>query len=108
MLLLVVLREELVAPQKLLRSSLGEGGRQTPESLISVWEDQLGARRIYGAAFVDLPLNLYSGCFSPWTSILGKPSFLSPEGTLVRPGRAFSSCLRNGLRMIGMVAEQCC
>lgn len=34
--LLVVLRDELVCPQKLLRSSPGDGGRQTPESLISV------------------------------------------------------------------------
>jgi hypothetical protein len=31
-----VLRDELVWPQKLLRSSLGDGGKQTPESLISV------------------------------------------------------------------------
>ena len=36
MVLLVVLREELVWPQKLLRSSPGDGGKQTPESLISV------------------------------------------------------------------------
>lgn len=34
--LLVVLRDELVCPQKLLRSSPGDGGKQTPESLISV------------------------------------------------------------------------
>jgi hypothetical protein len=34
--LLVVLRDELVWPQKLLRSSPGDGGKQTPESLISV------------------------------------------------------------------------
>lgn len=31
----VVLRDELVWPQKLLRSSPGDGGRQMPESLIS-------------------------------------------------------------------------
>jgi hypothetical protein len=31
-----VLRDELVWPQKLLRSSPGDGGKQTPESLISV------------------------------------------------------------------------
>ena len=33
--LLVVLRDELVWPQKLLRSSPGDGGKQMPESLIS-------------------------------------------------------------------------
>ena len=36
-MVLVVLRDELVWPQKLLRSSPGDGGKQTPESLISVW-----------------------------------------------------------------------
>ena len=35
-LLVVVLRDELVWPQKLLRSSPGDGGKQMPESLISV------------------------------------------------------------------------
>jgi hypothetical protein len=34
-LVLVVLRDELVWPQKLLRSSPGDGGKQMPESLIS-------------------------------------------------------------------------
>ena len=36
--LLVVLRDELVWPQKLLRSSPGDGGKQMPESLISEHE----------------------------------------------------------------------
>jgi len=36
--LLVVLREEFVWPQKLLRSSPGDGGKHTPESLISIWK----------------------------------------------------------------------
>lgn len=55
----------------------------------------------------DIPLSLYSvSCFSPKSIDFGGVVALgfSVTGAL---GRAFSSCLRKGLRMIGIVRSVC-
>lgn len=87
LVVVVVLRDEFVWPQKLLRSSPGDGGKQMPESLIS--------------------LNLYSAaCFSARSIDFGGAAvLLEVFSKMPEVGRAFSSCLRNGLRMMGIVAD---
>lgn len=53
------------------------------------------------------PLSLYSaGCFSLSTSEVGARPF-SRCSTPLLGGRTFSSCLRKGLRMMGMLKNQC-
>ena len=56
----------------------------------------------------DIPLSLYSvSCFSPKSIDFGGVVValgFSATGAL---GRAFSSCLRKGLRMIGIVRNVC-
>ena len=106
-LLVVVLRDELVWPQKLLRSSPGDGGKQMPESLISVdggrLANAMGKSRSRNGY---LPPNLYSAaCFSARSiDFGGAAALLEVFSTTPEVGRAFSSCLRNGLRMMGIVA----
>ena len=59
----------------------------------------------------NLPLSLYSvSCFSPRSIDFGGAEALVGFSTTVAFGRAFSSCLRNGLRMIGIVRGvwDCC
>lgn len=55
-------------------------------------------------AHCDLPLSLYSVlCLSPKSIDFG--GALGVFSTTPEVGRAFSSCLRNGLRMIGIVSN---
>jgi hypothetical protein len=59
----------------------------------------------------DLPLSLYSvSCFSPRSIDFGGAVALAGFSTTVAFGRAFSSCLRNGLRMMGIARSvwKCC
>lgn len=54
----------------------------------------------------DLPLSLYSVlCLSPKSIDFGGALGLEVFSTTPGVGRAFSSCLRNGLRMMGIVAS---
>lgn len=100
-LLLVVLREELVWPQKDLFSSMGEGGKQMPLSLISVCTVSL---RVESKIDVNLPLNLYSvASFSPESIDRPVKLLLRSGATLTADGRMFSSCFLKGLRTKGMV-----
>ena len=56
----------------------------------------------------DIPLSLYSVfCFSPRSIDFGGAVALAGFSTTVAFGRAFSSCLRNGLRMIGIMRDVC-
>jgi hypothetical protein len=59
----------------------------------------------------DLPLSLYSVfCFSTRSIDFGGAVALKGFSATPEAGRAFSSCLRNGLRMIGIVksVSVCC
>jgi hypothetical protein len=105
--LLVVLRDELVWPQKLLRSSPGDGGKQRPESLISEHGKWLAKSMLKRSRNGYLPLNLYSAaCFSARSiDFGGAVALLEVFSTMPEVGRAFSSCLRNGLRMMGILAN---
>ena len=102
LLLLVVLLDD-AAVQKPGRSG-GDGWTKTPLSLISIYSihgqlDHTPTRR--GAVRLrDSPLNWYStGAFSlTLTGLTGDP--LVCLSTPLLYGRAFSSCLRNGLRMM--------
>ena len=107
LLVVAVLRDELVWPQKLLRSSPGDGGKQTPESLIS---GRYVQRTCAGECIQcqdDLPLSLYSALLSSLKS-MDFGGALGVFSTTPEAGRAFSSCLRNGLRMMGIVAIAVC
>jgi hypothetical protein len=54
----------------------------------------------------DIPLSLYSvSCFSPKSIDFGGVVVALGFSATGGLGRAFSSCLRNGLRMIGIVCE---
>jgi hypothetical protein len=59
-----------------------------------------------------IPLNLYSAaCFSARSIDFGGAAvLLEVFSKMPEVGRAFSSCLRNGLRMMGIVADGllCC
>lgn len=56
----------------------------------------------------DVPLNLYSvSCFSPKSIDFGGVVVALGFSATVPLGRAFSSCLRKGLRMIGIVRRVC-
>ena len=56
----------------------------------------------------DVPLSLYSvSCFSPKSIDFGGVVVALGFSATVAFGRAFSSCLRNGLRMIGIVRNVC-
>lgn len=72
LLVVVVLRDEFVWPQKLLRSSVGDGGKQTPESLIS--------------ARISLKMSLSMRAHEPTAQfVLGRLLLL---GQIQRPARA--------------------
>jgi len=56
----------------------------------------------------DIPLSLYSvSCFSPKSIDFGGVVVALGFSATGGLGRAFSSCLRNGLRMIGIVRNVC-
>ena len=56
----------------------------------------------------DIPLNLYSvSCFSPKSIDFGGVVVALGFSATAALGRAFSSCLRNGLRMIGIARNVC-
>lgn len=100
----VVDREDVV-PQKLF-FSVGEGGRYTPESLISAIAIRARSRWVVLAAVLAVnahsPLSLYSTGSLSLISLVLLP-FFSPFSPTAAVGRTFSSCFRNGFRMIGMV-----
>lgn len=78
-----------------------------PESLISALDEmsQLTCLMVEELAQCDLPLSLYSVlCLSLRSIDFGGALGLEVFSTTPEVGRAFSSCLRNGLRMIGIVA----
>jgi hypothetical protein len=56
----------------------------------------------------DVPLSLYSvSCFSPRSIDFGGVVVALGFSATAALGRAFSSCLRKGLRMIGIVSSVC-
>lgn len=100
-----MLREEDVV-QNDLRSSVGEGGTKTPLSLISVYHGQK-AWQVGGNVKYGIPLNLYSTGSRSLVAIGFVVEPLVDLSTPLVAGRRFSSCLRNGLRMMGISNTPC-
>lgn len=91
-----------VAPEAL--ALLAGRRRQADAGVVDLCIDEIVQLRCAhgNPAQCDLPLSLYSVfCFSPKSIDFGGAVPLEVFSATVA-GRAFSSCLRNGLRMIGI------
>jgi hypothetical protein len=101
----VVEREDVVPQNDFF--SVGEGGKYTPESLISAGalRNQCAIREnawMHGLCASHSPLSLYSGGWSLLLSSVLLAFVAADSLVFLDTGRTFSSCLRKGLRIIGM------
>lgn len=95
-----------VAPEAL--ALLAGRRRQADARVVDFWFETIAQLTCpYNRlAQCDLPLSLYSvSCFSPKSIDFGGVVVALGFSVTGALGRAFSSCLRNGLRMIGIVCE---